>query len=555
MEASAALPAADRQKSLGAFYTPPEVANVLTAWAIRSHTDRVLDPSFGGLVFLQAAADRLNSLGASPHDAGRRLHGIDLDPEAHEAARRASELEVPAGNLLLRDFFSIAPAELPPIDALLGNPPYVRYQGFNHSAAQARELAEASGVRLTRLASSWAPFVIHATSFIARRGRLAQVLPAELLHAQYATEVLDFLRDSFGTLSIAVFENRIFPGALEEVILLFADEYGSEEQADVQLIPCRTIDDLTPDRLSAKRPTAIGAPAFSEGTKLIAQLLADDVRDLFQELAAHREVQRLGDLASVDIGVVTGANEFFVLTREAAKELSPVLLRPAVCKAKQIAGATLAADDHKALLDHGQPGLMLVADAATDQAALATAWAHLAHGRAAGLNERYKCRIREPWWALQLPKHGVADLLLTYCSGQHPRLVANEARVLNTNTVHGVKLSDPLQQTSLAACFTNSLTLLSAELVGRSYGGGVLKLEPSEAEGLLMPPLPEGAHLLLRQVDRRIRGRDLVGALDLVDPIVLGEGLGLSVEQIALLRDAGERLRQRRHARGNGRGR
>jgi hypothetical protein len=34
---------------------------------------------------------------------------------------------------------------------------------------------------------------------------------------------------------------------------------------------------------------------------------------------------------------------------------------------------------------------------------------------------------------------------------------------------------------------TSSLTLLSAEVEGRAYGGGVLKLETREAEKLLVP--------------------------------------------------------------------
>src|SRR4051794_28848387 len=56
--------AALRRKQLGAFYTPAEMAEKLVAWAVREPADRVLDPSFGGLVFLQAAEARLRALGA-----------------------------------------------------------------------------------------------------------------------------------------------------------------------------------------------------------------------------------------------------------------------------------------------------------------------------------------------------------------------------------------------------------------------------------------------------------------------------------------------------------
>ena len=48
---------------------------------------------------------------------------------------------------------------------MIGNPPFVRYQAFA-GAARAKGIAAAlaQGVRLTALTSSWAPFVVHATS-------------------------------------------------------------------------------------------------------------------------------------------------------------------------------------------------------------------------------------------------------------------------------------------------------------------------------------------------------------------------------------------------------
>jgi adenine-specific DNA methylase len=163
---------------------------------------------------------------------------------------------------------------------------------------------------------------------------------------------------------------------------------------------------------------------------------------------------------------------------------------------------------------------------------------------------RYKCRVREPWWAVPLPKHGAPALFLTYCSSEYPRLVLNEAEVLHTNTVHGVSLRQDMDPRALAAGFYNSLTLLSAELVGRSYGGGVLKLEPTEAEALLVPPVPDSAGEHLEQVDALLRLGELTAVLDLMDRLVLVEGLGLSEHEVMALRGGAERLRSRRRARG-----
>jgi hypothetical protein len=96
--------------------------------------------------------------------------------------------------------------------------------------------------------------------------------------------------------------------------------------------------------------------------------------------------------------------------------------------------------------------------------------------------------------------------------------------------------------------FYNSLTLLSAELVGRSYGGGILKLEPSEAERLLIPSFERSLGRLLPRVDTLLRQGELEAVLDLVDPLVLAP-LGLRQADILGLRAARHKLFARRRAR------
>ena len=362
-------------------------------------------------------------------------------------------------------------------------------------------------MRLTRLASSWAPFVVHATAFVAPGGRLAMVLPAEMLHAQYASEVVSFLARSYGRLQLAVFEERVFPGALEEVVLLFAEGRGEGRAEGIEVVECRTLDDLTSAILA--RP-AVKRARPDGGAKLLAQLLPDSTHDLYEALPSHAGVSLLGQVASVDIGAVTGANDFFLLTDQDARRLDDRLPRSAVSKAVHVRGARLTTTDIRDLRARGQRMQMFVAHADAPDEALATAQSHLRCGQTAGIHERYKCRVRSPWWSVPLPKHGSPDLFLTYCSNRHPRVTLNEANALHTNTLHGVTAHRRESAGELAAGFVNSLTILSAGLIGRSYGGGVLKLEPTEARGLLLPPLG-AAQEHLREVDALLREQDLRG--------------------------------------------
>ena len=89
-------------KSLGAFYTDNQVAEFLVWWGIRAGADTVLDPSFGGGVFLRAATKRLAAFGGSP---SAQVFGIELDPSVHERITTllADEFGIGRRNLALND--------------------------------------------------------------------------------------------------------------------------------------------------------------------------------------------------------------------------------------------------------------------------------------------------------------------------------------------------------------------------------------------------------------------------------------------------------------------
>lgn len=538
-------PDASRRKELGAFYTPEPMAQLLVDWALRSSTDRVIDPSFGGLVFLRAASSRLESLGTA--DPWRQIFGCEFDP--HAFAQGLSQDGVLPSNLCRSDFLKTSPGnQLPQVEAVVGNPPYVRYQGFNGSGTTGQDLADRVGVKLTRLASSWAPFVVHGTAFVAPGGRMAQVLPAEILHAQYAGEVLDFLQRSFASVSLVLFEERVFPGALEEVVLLFADGRGESAAPGVTVHEAKDLLALITEGVPTPSPSKEVADGSS--LSLLAQLLPPETRELFEQLAASTDVHRLGEIASVDIGAVTGGNDFFVIGNDEAR-VPLGYRRRAVTKAAFIPGAKVTSADLDRLADTGKRVDLLTVDPEVPREALDDLEAYLVHGEASEIHKRFKCRVRSPWWSVPRPRQGAPDAFLTYCSSEHPRFVVNEAEAVHTNTVHGVSMRDGYRADGLAGGFINSLTLLSAELAGRSYGGGVLKLEPTEAEALVLPAAALDQAKSLREVDELLRRRDLGGALDLVDRAVLGkDGLGLSHEAIDQLRAGAEKLRSRRRARG-----
>ena len=193
----------DLRKERGAFFTPSSITEFVANWAIRAAGDRVMEPSAGDAAFLVAAVARLAKLhrgrGAEPEVDGVEIH----EHSARVARRRVREA---GGKARIRhsDFFDIAPE--PVYDAVIGNPPFIRYQNFSGEArAKSRQAALRGGVALTGLASSWAAFAIHSALFLKPGGRLGLVLPAELLSVNYAAPVRQFLFDRFRQVQLVLF--------------------------------------------------------------------------------------------------------------------------------------------------------------------------------------------------------------------------------------------------------------------------------------------------------------------------------------------------------------
>lgn len=543
------------QKGRGAFYTPPQIVSPLVRWAVRSPSDRVLDGGAGESVFLAGAAEHLLDLGARAADVCAQVHGVELDQFAARLAKKALaaalDLDDCAAGIRCGSFFDEVPGRnIPLVEACIGNPPYIRYQSFSGDVRRAA-LARAAegGVKLSGLTSSWAPFLVHTCRFVAPGGRLAQVLPAELLQTGYAQPIRDFLVHRFPSVVVVAFDNRVFPGALEEVVLVLASDDGKlglqvREAGDLE-----NLDDVIQG--SRSRTRSVRRPTG----KWTKYLLRQSELRAYEECSHSSNFGRLYEYGRTDIGVVTGANSYFVIDQQSAVAagIPDEDLRPAISKAEHVQGLRLTKADMTRLGSAGLPFLLFYPGKEKPHAASAK---YIRSGESVGLHNRYKCRTRQPWW--KVPGVKVPDAFITYMSNEAPRLANNEVKAVSTNTVHGFYLSPDHKKLRrvLPLLFLNSVTLLSAEIEGRSYGGGVLKLEPKECDRLLIPRLE---HLsseivdqlqgMMKDTDKAIRSRQLSKVVEQVDGLVLMQGLGFDAELVSKLRAARSRLLGRRKSR------
>lgn len=533
------------RKARGAFFTPPAVADFITRWAIRNSADRILEPSCGEARFLLSAAHRLHGFGAQTITA-EQLHGVEL----HEAsAAQAEALLAGVGvraTIHVGDFFAVTSAKY---DAVIGNPPYVRYQQFTGAArVAAREAAIKHNVRLSGLSSSWAAFVVHAVDQLAVGGRLGLVLPAELLSVNYAAEIRRFLLRTFGSVRLVVFEELVFPDALEEVVVLLAE--GSGPTGHFELYQARNATDLADN----ERHTWVKSPASE--AKWTSALLDTGVYDVYRTLTGSDGFWQLKDWGRTYLGAVTGNNRWFTMTAKDAADLGLTageLRCISPPGSRHLRGLTFTSQAWQELRNSNRKAYLFYPSDRPSPSARR----RIEEGERESVDQAYKCRVRNPWW--QVPLVCVPDLLLTYMNHDTPRLTENRANIYHLNSVHGVALKDDCRELGrdlLPLAALNSVTLLGAEMVGRSYGGGMLKVEPREADQLPLPApsLVEAAADKLRalrpQVAQALRSGDLLAAARQVDHVLLRGHAAASRSDLRALREGRQALFQRRATRG-----
>ncbi len=537
------------RKERGAFFTPPRMSRFVTNWAIRNPNDRVLEPSCGEAAFLVEAIERFHAM--SHQVSPNQIHGVELHAASADTARQLVAESGGTATITAADFFDVEPT--PTFDAVVGNPPYIRYQQFTGAArAKSIEAALAHGVRLNGLSSSWAAFTVHASQFLTANGRLGLVLPAELLAVSYAASVRRFLLKRFHRVRLIVFEELVFPGVLAEVVLLLAEGQGPTNK--IEIVQLRTLDELT--NLDLDTISSSEIPISDE--KWTRALVSQDGEAAYRELASSTHFEQLVDWGTPYLGAVTGANKFFALTATEAKTLKipdHELLRISPPGSRHLRGLTFSNETWKEQIAEGARGLLFYPSDEPSSAASQL----IAEGERAGVANGFKCRNRRPWFRVPLVKK--PDLLMTYMDQERPRIVTNEAGVHVLNSLYGISLSHgrkELGREYLPLACLNSVSLLGAELIGRSYGGGVLKIEPREADRLPIPSLntvkeiADNLDAIRPQIGLALRRNDLAKAVSLIDRVVLVKHLKISEPLINKIRQARAALFSRRTARGKG---
>ena len=528
------------QKLRGGYYTPSALANYLARWVAEIKPQNILEPSCGDGVFMDAIAASIST--------ETTVTGIEIESEeAKKARNRAKTLKGINATIENSDFlhwFLENHDTHKPFDAILGNPPFIRYQYLTKESQKLSEtIFKKFHLPFTKHTNAWVPFVIASLALLRPGGRIAMVLPSEIIHIIHAQSLRHYIGQHCKRLIVIDPEEIWFKGTLQGAVLFLAEKKidAKEHTIGLGIIPTKGNDflNISPSEYFKRNNFINGKTVEGKWTRA---LLSKNELDLFDKITSRDDVHQFSDIANVNVGLVTGANKFFLVNDETVERYNlkkwahPMFGRSAHCP-----GAVYNKKQHLSNSNSGLPSNFIWFDVTNKSELSKKALSYISNGEIEGLHERYKCRIRSPWF--KVPYVYSTQIGMLKRANNFPRLIYNDIKAYTTDTAYRITTTN-VNAKKLVYCFVNSLTALGSELEGRYYGGGVLELVPSEIERLFIP-LPQKTRPALMQLDRAIRQLPPRDILVQQDNKILKE-LGLSNDETRCIHNAWDRLRNRR---------
>jgi adenine-specific DNA methylase len=531
---------ASKEKLRGGFYTPEAIAEFILKWAVNGNKNyNILEPSCGDGVFL-------DQIKKNKFDY-KSITAIEIDPIE---AKKSKNVKLKACEVITGDFFHFCNNTDKKFDLIIGNPPYIRYQYFDKKQREeAEKIFKKTNLKYSKLTNAWVSFVVGSSLLLKEKGKIAFVIPAEILQVSYAKQLREFLAHFYNKISIVSFKKLVFPLIQQEVVLLLCEKTPKDISHLIEHLEVNDANDL--EKLDVSKLKAPKKKIDFKNNKWTFYFLEQEEIDFLEKLMDEDKIKPLGYFADVEVGITMGSNDFFTVPLETVKEYNlGEYARPMVGRSVQVISNVFTKQDWKKNVNKGAKAhfIQFPSKSKLNDGALR----YLKLGESKGINKWYKTSIRDEWQIV--PSTWVSEALFIRRNNIYPRLIINEAKAYTTDTMHRVTLkkdeklsgSKQIDIKALVASYYNSLSFAFAELFGRSHGGGVLELMPSEAESILIPYNKKNIYLL-EKIDTMLRdGEKIDEVLSITDKIILKDNYGFSQKEIDMANSIWKKLLNRR---------
>jgi adenine-specific DNA-methyltransferase len=267
----------------------------MSRWALDEDAEEVFDPAVGLGVFFRAARDiRPNVV----------LGGSEIDPVVLRHFRN-SELPAHGSSVTNTDYLSAWGQKH---QAIVCNPPYMRFQNFINRSEVSAQFESELDVRLSGYTNAASAFLLKSLAELNQQGRLAYIMPLEFLNAGYGTLVKTRLIEG-GKLKALIrleAEREIFPDAITSIgIVLVANDEIKDPVRFYTVASVAGLEGLLLSEPKASVPLSDLCPSEKWLKYFESQ----------PDFVDHENLVSIREYGNFSRGIATGANEFFRLIR------------------------------------------------------------------------------------------------------------------------------------------------------------------------------------------------------------------------------------------------
>ncbi len=464
-----------RLQEKGQFWTPPWVSRPMVSYALAGGALTLFDPAVGpGTFFVAAKAN-----GFSGAFRGCELHSEALEESKSHGLTSADIAGITTGDFLLTSF--------PKMPAIVSNPPYIRHHRIPiplKGDFQNRVRYEL-GFTIDGRAGLHVYFFIRCLQMLEERGRLAFIVSADICEGVFARTLWTWVTDHFCLDGVVAFapEAAPFPGVDTNalIFLLRKDRPRAEftwarmQKTDVDALELLL---LHPDHAVSNESVEVCRRGVAEGIQTGLSRPPHKPTE---------QVVLLNDVAHVMRGIATGANEFFVMTSDQAKErnLDQSFFLRCIGRTRDCPDDRITESRLIELEQNDRPTWLLDLPDVPISELPAPVRDYLKSGEEQGLPTRALIKSRRSWYRMEQRK--VPPLLFAYLGRRSSRFILNEAGIVPLTGFLCVYPKPQVEARALWSLLNEPVVIEGLSRVGKSYGDGAIKVEPRSLERLAIP--------------------------------------------------------------------
>lgn len=484
--------AISHERENGIFYTPPILAEYLAkSFLPLEGTNSILDPAYGEGALLLAAERVYKDNKIEPN---LQLFGCDIKPV------NGLLKHLPKANLKKINFFKYSVENK--FSTILMNPPYVRHHLQSDDTLKNIKDKFPGLNLLANSADLWAYFLIKSVSHLKLGGSIGAILPWSFLQADYARPLREFLTTKFRSIKVLALTEEYFQKAQERIVIVWLKSFG-EACENIEIASSRHLDDELQFKKIAKQEWLSNKVHYATH---------GGIEDLLTKCKLTYGFQRFGSCADILIGVVTGADKFFIRDKQSLKELG--------INSKHLIPIISTTKEFVDVLNSGTKNLKrLIALKRKDYKEFRGL---IQKGRNKFYHLRAHSMLRDPWYSVKIGK--IPDAFFPYRISVTPFLLANEdLKCQSTNSVHRIYFKEVsrIERKWIHISLLSAIGQLSLEAASKTYGRGMLKIEPSSLkEALVIKRDDVDVNDVYERVLALLRTNDKLGASQLASSFI-----------------------------------